>query len=62
MKEGKDSKVTAGATPHPGPLPHTLFLGTSWTLVSGSQVPSQLGGNSRTSDFVACFTINTTKQ
>lgn len=25
MKEGKDSKVTLGATPHPGSLPHPLL-------------------------------------
>lgn len=25
MKEGKDSKVTPGATSHPGPLPHPLL-------------------------------------
>lgn len=48
MKEGKDSKVIPGP-----PHPHALsFLGTFWATVTGSQLPSHLGGDSRTGDFV----------
>lgn len=52
MKEGKDSKVTLGDSPYPGPLPHPLERhgfgppcpGLLLDGISGTQLPSQCGG------------------